>query len=234
MSFLGASPPDIPIYSGHFHKPHVVQKSQVCIEYVGSPYETSLAEAHQDKHVLVLDAAQGWKTIERLPLDMGRKHFKIDSIEDLYSKQSTVRAGDRVVIAIPNEDLLDMRRRQQVNGQGVSEFDAAVTHLRKEGALVEIRDVKSVPNRAIGPGAFEGDVRQLEELTPVVTLASFFAEEVNRGAMSNATVQEVLKTGIDLLEEMEASEDSPATSVLTDIQLLSVSLEGFGPFKGSY
>jgi hypothetical protein len=85
----------------------------------------------------------------------------------------------------------------------VWEFDAAVTHLRKEGTLVKIRDVKTVPNRAIGTGAFDGDVRQLEELTPIVTLTSYFAEEVNRRAMSNATVQEVLQTGIDLLDEME-------------------------------
>ena len=38
-------PPDIPIYSGHFHKPHMVEQPKaapgVKIRYVGSPYETS-------------------------------------------------------------------------------------------------------------------------------------------------------------------------------------------------
>lgn len=41
-------PPNKPIYSGHFHKPHFVKQSRaapgVNIRYVGSPYETTLAE----------------------------------------------------------------------------------------------------------------------------------------------------------------------------------------------
>lgn len=35
-------PPNVPIYSGHFHKPHVVKQSTIApgvnIRYVGSPY----------------------------------------------------------------------------------------------------------------------------------------------------------------------------------------------------
>lgn len=38
-------PPNKPIYSGHFHKPHMVTRKDVSIDYIGSPYETSLAEA---------------------------------------------------------------------------------------------------------------------------------------------------------------------------------------------
>ena len=41
-------PPNIPIYSGHFHKPHLVKQPisapGVEIRYVGSPYETTLSE----------------------------------------------------------------------------------------------------------------------------------------------------------------------------------------------
>ena len=56
-------PPHVPIYSGHFHKPHIVKRGDVCIEYIGSPYETSLAEAQQEKSLLVLDAFQDWKCV---------------------------------------------------------------------------------------------------------------------------------------------------------------------------
>ena len=224
-------PPDIPIYSGHFHMPHMVTKSQVSIEYAGSPYETSLSEAHQDKHLLVVDSAQGWKTVERVPVNLGRKHFKVNSVEKLHSTESSVRTGDRVVVTIPAEKLQDMRRRHQADGQGVSEFDATVARLRKQGAAVEIREVKAVPLRAMGPGAFEEDTRQLEELTPEGSLTSYFAEEVNRESMSNTTAQELLQAGMELMEEMEASNEIAPSNTLTDIQLSSVSLEGFGPFK---
>ena len=227
-------PPRIPIYSGHFHKPHVVSmtKSQknVDIEYVGSPYETTMAEAHQEKHILVLDSTQGWKTIESLPVNLGRKHFKADSVEELLMQQSSVRAGDRVVVTVSSEELEDLRRRHQ-DELGESKLDATVSRLRKAGAAVEIREVKAIPSRAIGPGVFDKDTRQLEELTPAVTLASYFDEEVNRSSMTNLTARELFKAGMELLEEVEASDESPSTNVLTDIKLCSVSLEGFGPFK---
>ena len=45
-------PPNVPIYSGHFHKPHFVKKPDVApgvdIRYVGSPYETTLAEVRSN------------------------------------------------------------------------------------------------------------------------------------------------------------------------------------------
>ena len=228
-------PPRIPIYSGHFHKPHVVSTTKseknVDIEYIGSPYETSLAEAHQDKHILVLDSSQGWKTMETLPVNLGRKHFKAESVQELLTNVSNVQAGDRVVVTVSSEELQDLRRRHQESGLGESEFDATVARLRKAGAAVEIREVKAIPSRAIGPGVFDEDKRQLEELTPAVTLASYFDEEVSRSSMTNVTARELLKAGMQLLEEIEASDESSSSNVLTDIKLCSVSLEGFGPFK---
>ncbi|KAI2510628.1 calcineurin-like phosphoesterase-like protein [Fragilaria crotonensis] len=170
--------------------------------------------------------------METLSVNFGRKHFRADSIEDLLIKESNVQAGDRVVVTVSSTDLQDLRRRHQDSGLlGESEFDAAIARLRKAGAAVEIREVKAIPSRAIGAGAFDQDKRQLEELTPAVTLASYFEEEVNRSSMTNATASELLKAGMELLEEMEASNETPTSSMLTDIKLCSVSLEGFGPFK---
>ena len=42
-------PRDLPIYSGHFHKPHTMTRGRSSLRYVGSPYQTSLSEAGQDK-----------------------------------------------------------------------------------------------------------------------------------------------------------------------------------------
>lgn len=46
-------PSDLPVYTGHYHKPHVVKGTQ--IEYVGSPYQVSAGESNQSKHFLLLD-----------------------------------------------------------------------------------------------------------------------------------------------------------------------------------
>ena len=51
------------VYSGHYHKPHVVAEPMARgrhIRYAGSPYQTSMAEAGQAKALLVLDRKAGW------------------------------------------------------------------------------------------------------------------------------------------------------------------------------
>ena len=76
------------IYSGHFHKPHFIEtasSSSSTIEYLGSPYQISLAEAHQQKHLVVLDA--NWECRERIPLCVGKRHFKVSSFEELERLQ---------------------------------------------------------------------------------------------------------------------------------------------------
>ncbi len=37
--------PNKPIYSGHFHKPHMVMRKDVSVDYIGSLCEASLAKA---------------------------------------------------------------------------------------------------------------------------------------------------------------------------------------------
>ena len=65
------------VYSGHYHKPHVVAE-QVArgryIRYPGTPYQTSMAEAGQRKALLVLDSESGWAVTEELPVDLGPRH----------------------------------------------------------------------------------------------------------------------------------------------------------------
>ena len=82
-------PPRVRIYSGHFHKPHTVThaSSGVSIEYLGSPYQVSLSEAQQQKALVVLDADQGWNCIERIPIDIGRRHFRLQTIPDFLNVQ---------------------------------------------------------------------------------------------------------------------------------------------------
>ncbi|PSC67536.1 ABC transporter (ISS) [Micractinium conductrix] len=66
-------PPDIPTYTGHYHKPHTVPGSR--ITYIGSPYQVSRAEAGQQKRLLLLDRSAGWEVAEELNLDVGPRYF---------------------------------------------------------------------------------------------------------------------------------------------------------------
>ena len=83
-------PPNKPIYSGHFHTPHVVMRKDVSVDYIGSLCEASLAEARQAKSLFVLNASQDWKMIERISLDIGRKHYHATSVEDLLALDSVL------------------------------------------------------------------------------------------------------------------------------------------------
>lgn len=48
-------PENVPVFTGHYHKPHVVDNSQ--IEYVGSPYQVSASESGQTKRFLLLNSS---------------------------------------------------------------------------------------------------------------------------------------------------------------------------------
>lgn len=230
-------PPNKPIYSGHFHKPHTIKSGDVCIEYIGSPYETSLAEAQQQKSLVVLDASQGWKCIERIPLNIGRKHFRATSMEELmaldvasvvHDTSSAVKSGDRVVVTLPKHDL-EQIRRLAAPGK-LSDVDAKIKNLRQGGAVVEVREIAS---QAVGPLVQPEEA--VEEMTPQSTLAAFLTEEVRRESLKNNTAEELLKSGLSLLDGLEASEDLNGaldmSGNMTDLALDSVTLQGFGSFR---
>ena len=111
----------IPVYTGHYHKPHTVPNTN--ITYVGSPYQVSRAEAGQAKALVVLDAEEGWLGCERanptapadadpvtdpvtgvsprarLPLDLGPRHYAVAG-EDGDVPEGA-RAGDVIRWTLP-------------------------------------------------------------------------------------------------------------------------------------
>jgi len=230
-------PTGIPIYSGHFHKPHTVSTVKgVSIQYIGSPYEVSLSEAHQDKQLLVLDSSQGWKCIARHNIDLGRKHFRGKSLSDLMSLESQTQAGDRVVLSIPSEDLHNTLRqdRSDMNDGtrlgGTNKLDALTAELREKGVSVEIREVKTIADRPIKHGNAE-DTKLLEELLPETIFTTYLTEQINRGLVANTNGNDFLAEGMELLKEIEAFKHAPEKNSKVKIQFTSLSLEGFGPFK---
>jgi DNA repair exonuclease SbcCD nuclease subunit len=260
-------PPSIPIYSGHFHKPHVVERPDaapgVSIRYVGSPYETTLAEANQVKALLVLSSNQNWKCVQEIPIQIGKRHWRCKNIEELVELQTMtdanmndsipgplrlVKAGDRVVVSVYQEDLEELRREAR-GGSRVSTFDAKVKELRAIGASVEIRELKYTPglshvyagNDDTNSEHYKDDLDWLlvEDMSPFTTWSSYLASEVKREAMKDATAEILLKAGNDILDELGLVNDSgdedsqPTTAVTTNLVLDNITVEGFGPFRDS-
>lgn len=116
---LSDFPGGIPVYSGHFHKPHTMKIGNSRLRYVGSPYQTSLSEAGQAKYLYcmgsipsqneifsggdpnvdkLINQRRQWYEEERWEIDVGRKYFKLSSIHD--PKLSLVKAGDRAIIPV--------------------------------------------------------------------------------------------------------------------------------------
>ena len=234
-----AFPPRKRVYSGHFHKPHTVRSGGVTVEYLGSPYETSLAEAHQPKSLAILDL--NWQCIEYVPMDIGRKHFKVSTWQDLlrlrisnssgdastsahHSNTDTIKAGDRIVVTIPKEQADNVQPAVRNH----------IKELRRAGATVEIREVKQEPLDAMGIGG-AGSASELEDMTPESTWKAFLKEAVGREAMSNTKQEALLQAGLDLIEEVVSNDENPITesASVMDLQLTSVTLEGFGPFRES-
>jgi hypothetical protein len=138
-----AFPPGVPVYSGHFHKPHTVGGSSSSssssssnnsgsiiagtsssssssgsssssessissnsgdvvhcgVRYIGSPYQTGIAEAGQEKELLILSSSSSsgssssssssrtgssasssnssWTVLETVPIRLGKRYFRV-------------------------------------------------------------------------------------------------------------------------------------------------------------
>jgi DNA repair exonuclease SbcCD nuclease subunit len=227
-------PKDKLIYSGHFHKPHTVKSATVKIEYLGSPYETSLSEAQQPKTLAILDSQ--WRCIEYFSLNIGRRHFKVSSWQDLlqlhlrtseplknYSSDS-VKPGDRIVVTIPKEDTKFVQPA----------VGSHIKSLREAGVMVEVREVKNVPLDAMG-SADVGDAIRLEDMSPESTWKAYLEEEERREVISDDNARVLVEAGLEILEEIDATttttDPSEQSNAVTDFKLTNVSLEGFGPFR---
>lgn len=208
-------PADIPVYSGHFHKPHIVDTSKDrYIEYLGSPYEISLAEAEQGKALVVLDG-NDWSITERIPMSVGRKHYHWDLADVTSSKCTELQPGDRVVVTV--------RRKEAREDQ----LEAAVQDLRDKEIQVEVRAAKEYPSDT---SQVKGIVREapVETWSVESTWKGYWADLVGRDVVLENVAEELQQQGLDLLQN--TSDTSHVDMKQTSIQFDSVSVQGFGPF----
>jgi Calcineurin-like phosphoesterase len=213
------------VYTGHFHKPHVVQER---IVYLGSPYETSLAEAEQDKAIVVLNRCENWRIDERLSMNaLGKKHYKPTSVADFDRLIDILKAGDRVVYTQPRNQIQEERDAVESHAQ----------QIRRLGAVVEVRPAITFP---VSELMADRGRRRTELVAPSSLWRSFLDQQVDRGLIEKGQAEGLRTEGLTILDDVEkrsgatvAAVATPAaagTTVATILQLDSVSIRGFGPF----
>jgi len=233
-------PSGIPIYSGHFHKPHMVEHKAKNIEYLGSPYQVSLAEAHQPKSLAVMD--DKWRIVERIPIQIGRLHFRPKTVKDFLQLQhadsrkgeNICCPGDRIVFSVDKMELEQLRREAAAANNEPTAVDIQAKRLRKAGVSVEIREVDNME----GPTASSMGDAELEELSPESTWKAFLNSEVERGVLSKLKAEQLQKAGLEILETVQElsseMENTAAVKVVptscSKLEFQSIAIEGFGPF----
>ena len=253
VSTNGISPSVFPrhkhIYSGHFHKPHIVESSTkhdaATIEYLGSPYQVSLAEAHQQKQLVVLD--EHWNCQKRVPISVGRRHFKLNSVEELQNIRFSdkgeaatpatsicVKKGDRIVVTNP--------KRESSETDSDDLWKSRVQSLREQGLMVEVReaatnDHNNKNNNLTSSTADNSDALGFEELSPEAVWKAYLEDATLRDSVhSEDECKALLKIGLEILEEIETEDSSSLSSLQSsgaqrDLRLTSLSVAGFGPFE---
>ena len=207
------------VYSGHYHKPHVVAEPTARgrhIRYAGSPYQTSMAEAGQRKALLVLDRASGWGVEEEIYLDEGPRHHVIaaPSTGQLAEMASSLRPGDRVLVlrSDPEQAVLgDFAAEQRQRGVAV-ELRTAVDDTLSSAAAAAAAQLG-----AAGLAAGQSDMLQ------PMGLFSAYAEAKQLSAPLRALGEELI--GAQLAAAGDAAAHPPM-----HLSLESVMLEGFGCF----
>ena len=242
----------IPVYTGHYHKPHTVPNTN--ITYVGSPYQVSRAEAGQVKALIVLDAEDGWvgcqranpsapanadPTVDpvtgvspraRLPLDLGPRHYTV--VGEDGDVPEGARAGDVIRWTLPlraGGGVADPETSKTLDDIGGP--PPGIERARAAGIAVEIAYETTAPPPRI-PKA--------ESLGPTGLYAAY--------AKAVDLPPDVIKLGTSVLEEVAANvaaSDVDGTSARSigggggggalsrspvQLSMHSVEVEGYGAF----
>jgi hypothetical protein len=133
------------------------------ITYCGSPYQTSMSEAGQDKALLVVDASQGWAVSETIPLDLGPRHHVLTSpaAAELQELAQGLRPGDRVLVLADEPDA-----------PALAAFAKAQ---RARGAAVELREALDFESTAdpFADAPTDGSAPQPDLMAPAALFSAY-------------------------------------------------------------
>ncbi|CAM9325553.1 unnamed protein product, partial [Ectocarpus sp. 12 AP-2014] len=242
-----AFPPNVPAFSGHVHKPHTLGGRDGFIRYVGSPYQTALSESGQSKALIVLDA-ETWEEKELVPLDIGRRFFRVKGEEQPLPEVGEVSPGDRVVWTVKDAGSDDVRQR--------------AGELMKEMVEVEIREkprpfppltpfLGGTGGRSVGlaaggngtagtaaaavvagPDGAKSFPVDSAGLSPDVLFGAYLEREREGGGRNVS--KEAKELGFSLIKglgQQAASKERGRENRHTSLALHSIQLQNFGPFR---
>ena len=240
-------PSDKQVYSGHFHKPHIVTASGgSTIRYVGSPYQISSSEEGQSKSLLLVDSQRCWECIEEIPLDVGPSFYRMSSISEFLGRSedsNNLRRGDKVIVAVSQTDIDAYDNSVDDTGKtsNTNPFNERVKAYRKSGISVEIRDSPTISAKTADvTNENENNIEvDLEELSASATLAAYLKKEVSDGTIDNSTSKEIFMRGENILQELSditsnstaPMKYAPNDGQLTNLDFETISISGFGLFR---
>lgn len=223
------------VYSGHFHKPHIVSANVGSeIRYVGSPYQTSLSESGQSKYLLLVDSQKVWSCIEEIPIDIGTRYHRVTSVASILQTEMSLRSGDKISLIVSQRDLEDLRIGNN-NVSNAALLNDKINELREEGISVDIRNIQTEPAEN-SLQSNQTERMELEDLSPKATLEAYIKNEVDMGALKDDSfADKLLKDGSAILDgelgnDLNHNDASRAKEPVT-IELDSVSISGFGSFR---
>eukprot|EP00192_Tetraselmis_astigmatica_P004575 CAMPEP_0117669004 /NCGR_PEP_ID=MMETSP0804-20121206/11876_1 /TAXON_ID=1074897 /ORGANISM="Tetraselmis astigmatica, Strain CCMP880" /LENGTH=487 /DNA_ID=CAMNT_0005476983 /DNA_START=136 /DNA_END=1595 /DNA_ORIENTATION=+ len=199
-------PPHIPTYTGHYHRRHTVEGTN--IHYVGSSYQVSRSEAGQAKALTLLDSS--WRPVEEIPVDLGPRFFLL--------RPSDIKGADGLEgrgPLLPEELRQGDRVRILLNSQQADEEEAAVIEdVIRRGAKLETMSA---------PAAAQARISAAEELGALPLF--------HRYADSVGLEEGAVAASIEILQELQSA-GATVTPLTREVELHSLEIEGFGPFCG--
>ena len=237
------------IISGHYHKPHFVERDSR-VRYVGSPYQISRAEKNQEKHLLFLN--DKWRdesltdadVLKRSKIDIGPRYFDIDETigESIETIAGDLRANDIVRWTIPFDSSLSAMEEEEEE-----EEEEKKKKSKKKKTLS-----RSVPKRVENarlkygcqievrrpPAELKSTIENAESLSPV-DLFSSYAKSIQLTGDAKAFCEEIIAEAVSSREnedgsKLDTGDDSNKLSTsahLRKIEFDEVEITGFGAFK---
>ena len=254
---ITAFPPKLPIYSGHFHKPHNVTSHRddnaIRVEYIGSPYQVSLSESQQNKSILILNATNGWECIDRIPIRLGRRHYRPPTIPDFLSLQvattsnlsdhqttndgpMVLQKGDRVVVTVEKPVMDQFRSLPDASSNPLDEH---VTRLRHYGVAVEIREMNTLPSQPETRSSDSDADRALEtlasldrvDMSPSNLWSLFISQQVERGVISPTNEAKIRSKGKEIMDEVAIAGVDMVTATTSELMSNSTNEPIAGNFQ---
>ena len=191
----------MPVISGHYHKP---QKLWEHVTYIGSPYQTSMGEAGQQKYLVKYYTDQYRYT--RIPVFYGPKRYKVSEDPDTWPNK-TLKEGDILYMDSFTPENLS------------AEAEDFIDRLKRKGVTVVLQ--RFLKETSTADTLLDAE-KELSPMEMFKLYAEFFKLTEKPGYSKTLSM---LKTMCGSINDLNQTPQF--------LEFESITFEGFGPFKES-